>query len=273
MTRYGFIGTGSMGSMLVAQLTGTGTVKPADIAASSKTGISARELADRTGITALPSNTAVAGNADVLFLCVKPLGVRGVMEEIRGVLRPGTLLVSIAGCVNLANLEAWAGGAVRCARVIPSVTAEQNAGILLVAWGSRIQPGDRALLLGLLSAIGTAMETDEEHLEVCTNLTSCGPALIASVMKEFAEAAVRTGAIPPEQAEFLVRETMAGTARILAGGGMTFDEVIDRVATQGGSTREGVEVLHARLPVVMDAVHEALFARRRIVTGMVEGKK
>ena len=31
MTRYGFIGTGSMGSMLVRKFTGTGMIAPADI--------------------------------------------------------------------------------------------------------------------------------------------------------------------------------------------------------------------------------------------------
>lgn len=265
MTRYGFIGTGSMGSMLVTQFIGTGKMTPAEITASSKTGISARALAGKTGITVAPSNRTVAENADVLFICVKPLEVRGVFEEIRTVLKPGTLLISIAACVSLENLGAWAGDPVRCVRVIPSLTAEHYSGISLVAWGRSVRPEDRRIVLDLLNSIGTAVETDEEHFEVCTNLTSCGPALIAAMMKVFADAAVRTGTIPPEQAEYLVRETMIGTARILACGKMTFDEVIERVATKGGSTEEGVKVLQVRLPEVMDVVHEALLAKRRVV--------
>jgi hypothetical protein len=105
MTRYGFIGTGSMGSMLVRKFISTGTVAPAGIAASSRTGISARALADKTGITAAPSNNAVAAGADVLFICVKPADVQSVLQEVRGVLRPEALLVSIAGSVALASLK------------------------------------------------------------------------------------------------------------------------------------------------------------------------
>ena len=92
------------------------------------------------------------------------------------------------------------------------------------------------------------------------------------MMREFARAAVRTGTIPPERAEFLVKETMAGTARILEGEQGTFDTVIGRVATKGGSTEEGVKVLEARLPDVMDEVLLALDAKRRVVSEKVEGR-
>jgi len=271
MTQYGFIGTGSMGSMLIRKIIGTGLVAPGGISASSKSGISARALAGTTGITAEPSNRTVAGNADVLFICVKPLEVRGVLDEIRDVLKPDTLLVSIAGCVSLENIRDWAGEKVHCVRVIPSVTAEENAGISLVAWGEGATPGDKKLVLGLLNAISTAVEIDEQDFDLYTNLTSCGPALIVAMMKEFAGAAVRAGTIPPGLAEYLVKETMVGTARILEGEQGLFDKVIERVATKGGSTEEGVKVLKVRLPEVMDEVLLALDAKRRVVSGKVAG--
>jgi competence protein ComER len=271
MVHYGFIGTGSMGSMLVRKFIGTGLVRPAEITASSKTGISARALAEKTGIAAVPANRTVAGNADVLIICVKPLEVRGVLKEIRGVLKQDALLVSIAGCVSLENLREWAGDQVHCVRIIPSVTAEQNAGISLVAWGRNVRPEDKTLLLSLLNSIGTALETDEEHFDLYTDLTSCGPALIVAMMREFAEAAVRTGAVRPGFAEYLVKETMIGTARILASDQMKFDELIQRVATKGGSTEEGVKVLQARLPATMDEVLAALDAKRRVTADKVAG--
>ena len=271
MTQYGFIGTGSMGSMLIRKIIGSGLVAPGGISASSKSGISARALATKTGITAGPSNCSVAENADVLFICVKPLEVRGVLDEVRDVLKRDALLISIAGCVSLENLRDWAGDNIHSVRIIPSVTAEENAGISLVAWGHGVTPGDKKLVLGLLNAISTAVEIDEQDFDLYTNLTSCGPALIASMMREFARAAVRTGTIPPGLAEYLVKETMAGTARILGGERVTFDDVIGRVATKGGSTEEGVKVLQARLPDVMDEVLRALDAKRRVVSGKVAG--
>ena len=273
MTRYGFIGTGSMGSMLVRKLTANGIIAPADIAASSKTGISSRALAGKTGITAALSNTAVAAGADVLFICVKPDGVRGVLEEVRPVLAPGTLLISIAGSVSLANLEEWAGPDPRFVRVIPSVAAEQESGISLVAWGRGVTPEDRALVLKLFNTIGTAVETDEGNFDLYADLTSCAPAYIAAMMRELAGAAVRTGTIEPARAEYLLRETLIGTARILRDPRTGFDTVIARVATKGGNTEEGVKVLDARLPAVFDEVLCATRKKRRAAAERLGGKR
>ena len=93
------------------------------------------------------------------------------------------------------------------------------------------------------------------------------------MMQEFAGAGVRTGTIRPEFAEYLVRETMIGTARILAGGQMKFDDVVQRVATKGGTTEEGVKILRARLPEVMDELIEATLVKRRQVTERVAGEE
>jgi len=264
MTRYGFIGTGSMGSMLIRKFIGTGRIAPRDITASSKTGISSRALAEKTGIAAAPSNTAVAREAGVLFLCVKPVEVNGVLDEVWGVLPPGALVVSIAGGITLADLAHRAGLHARVARVIPAVTAEQEAGVSLVAFGRGVTPEDRTLVLSLFNAVGTAVETEEKNLDLYADLTSCAPAFIAAMMREYAAAAVRTGGVEPAVAEFLVQKTLAGTARLLEDNGTGFDEVIRRVATQGGITEEGVKVLDARLPAVFDEVLRATERKRLI---------
>ncbi|OPX62168.1 MAG: pyrroline-5-carboxylate reductase [Methanoregula sp. PtaU1.Bin006] len=250
--------------MLIRKFISTGMIAPRDITAGSKSGNSARALAEKTGITAAPSNTAVAQEADVLFLCVKPADVKRVLDEVWGYLQPGVLVVSIAGSITLAELARSAGLHARVARVIPAVTSEQEAGVSLVAFGRGATPEDRALVLSLFNAIGTAVETEEENLDLYADLTSCAPAFIAAMMREYAAAAVRTGAVEPAVAEFLVRKTLAGTARLLEENGTGFDEVIRRVATKGGITEEGVKVLDARLPAVFDEVLRATERKRLI---------
>ena len=264
MTHYRFIGTGSMGSMLIRKFISTGMIASRDITASSKTGISARALAEKTGITAAPSNTAVAKQAGILFICVRPADVRKVLDEVWGVLQPGVLIVSIAGSVNLADLAHYAGLHARVARVIPAVTAEQGAGGSLVAFGQGATPEDRECILGLFNAVGTSVETGEENFDLYADLTSCAPAFIAAMMREYAAAAVRTGAVEPAVAEFLLRKTLSGTARVLDEEGTGFDEVIRRVATRGGITEDGVKVLEARLPGVFDGVLAATERKRLI---------
>jgi competence protein ComER len=265
MTRYGFIGTGSMGGMLIRHFIQTGVAVPRDITACSKTGASARALAMETGITVKDSDRDVAQDADVLFICVRPLDVHGVLAGIHDVLSRNTLLVSIAGCVTLADLAAWSGPAVRCVKIIPSVTAEEHSGISLVAWGSWVTPADKELVFSLFSAIGTPVEIEEKHIEVYTDLTSCAPALFATMLQEFAAAAVRKENIPPPLAEYLVRHSLIGTAWLLTGKETGFEDIINRVATKGGITEEGVNVLRDRLPGVYDDLLDATLAKHELM--------
>ncbi|MFA4860826.1 pyrroline-5-carboxylate reductase family protein [Methanoregula sp.] len=261
MTRYGFIGTGSMGSMLIRQFTRTKTLRPEEISACSRQGISAQAVAADTGITVKSSPREVASDADVLFICVRPLDVHSVLSGILDLLSERTLLISIASCVTLENLKTWAGPDVRCVKVIPSLTAEEHAGISLVAWGGGVTPADRELVFSLFSAIGTPVEIQEQHFELYADLTSCAPALFAAMMQEFASAAVRREGVPLALAEFLVRQTLIGTARLLEEADTGFDELIGRVATKGGITEEGVKVLEGRLPAVYDELLEVTLAK------------
>jgi competence protein ComER len=269
MIRYGFIGTGSIGGMLIRKFIDTGAVAAESISGSSRTGDSAMILSQETGIHVPGSNRAVAESSDILFICVKPLQVRDVLLGIRDLLGGTRLIVSVAGCVTLDNLGEWSGYGGRCVKVIPSLTAEQNSGVSLIAWGSGMSGEDRALILSLFTGIGKTVEVCEEDLELYADLTSCAPALISAMMSEFAAAAVRTGTIKPEMAEFLVRETMIGTSRILADTPGSFDDVIRRVATKGGITEEGITVLHNRLPAVLDDMLSSTLAKHQKIKDQI----
>ena len=138
-----------------------------------------------------------------------------------------------------------------------------------MTWGHNLKAEDKDKVLNLFSAISKVVEGDEDNLESCTNLTSCGPALISEMMKEFVDAAVRTGAIKPSLAEYLVKETIIGTAALLENGSLGFEDIIGRVAVRGGATEEGVKVFQAQLPRICDEVLRSIMAKRLKVSGEV----
>jgi pyrroline-5-carboxylate reductase len=53
---------------------------------------------------------------------------------------------------------------------------------------------------------------------------------------------------------------------------MEFFELIDRVATKGGITEEGVKVLNRHLPAVFDEVFEKTLAKHETVKEMVKNQ-
>lgn len=268
MTTIGIIGTGSMGCMLARTFTGQGACGAGDIIASSRSGGPLETLARETGIRTATDNRGVAREADILFLCVKPLQVRDIMEEIAPVCTPSQLVVSVASDVPLVCLTAWTTA--RVARAIPTITSHCGRGITLLAFGDRVTAADEAALIALFGAISRPYVTTEDAIGLLTDLTSCGPAFIAAVAGEWAAAASRRGGIDRGTAEALVRETLIATALVLDQDATTCGDLIDEVATPAGITREGVDVLEERMPGVWDEVFTATGARHRNLRQEVE---
>lgn len=267
MTTFGVIGTGSMGSMLVRKMVETGQAGAHEIIVYNRSAEKALRLAGATGVRIAPSARDVAEQSDILLLCVRPLEVRGVLLDLGGALTPEHLLVSVASDVTLGDLSAWSQA--RSARAIPAVTSECGGGVTLVAFGAAASDADRRLVLSLFGAMSSPVEIPEEHFEVMTALTSCAPAFIAALMQEFAAAAVRRSGIALPVAEHLVRETLTGTACLLAASGTGFEEVIARVATEGGITRVGVDVIRQGVPGVFDEVLAKTDARHDLVKAKI----
>ena len=62
----------------------------------------------------------MAERSDVLFVCVKPYGVKPLLAELAPVLTERHLIVSIAAGVTLADIEAASGRKARAVRVMPN---------------------------------------------------------------------------------------------------------------------------------------------------------
>ncbi len=89
---------------------------------------SCRSLAHYSGITISDNNRDVVKRSDVIFLCVKPLDVKGILHEVHDLLTPEKLLISIASGITIDDLRLLSHA--RVARIIPSVTSECRRGYL-----------------------------------------------------------------------------------------------------------------------------------------------
>jgi len=266
MNHLGFIGTGHMGSMLIRKFIETGAADPADIIASNRTREKAGLLSRDLGIQ-LGGNIDVAAQSDVIFLCVKPLDVMGVLRELRYELTPDKLLISVAGDFNLEKIASMSRA--RATRVIPSIGSESLKGVSLVVFGGNTTDSDRALILRLFRAIGHPIEIEEKDLDILIVLTSSGPAYISAVMKELVLAATRKG-VDADLAEKLVKETLEGISELQAK--ESFDDLITRVATKGGSTEEGVKAIQKHAPAMFDELLVATKAKHELVRKKVDAQ-
>src|SRR4051794_31044135 len=102
----GFLGAGKMGTALAKGFISAGLVKAADIRAYDPVADAAAAFSKETGAKTAKSNLEVAKFANVLFVAVKPVNVPDLLSEIRDVMTPGHLVISIAAGVPIAKFEA-----------------------------------------------------------------------------------------------------------------------------------------------------------------------
>jgi len=272
MKKTGFIGYGSMGSMLINGFLKSGVLEAEETAISNRTMTKIENLVSEwKGITITTDNRIVARESDLLFVCVRPLDVLHVLQGIKNDLTSSTHLVSIAGCVTINDIESRFPGQVT--KVIPSITSEVREGISLVCHNSKVTKDRMEYLEKLLGAISRVIHVRENDFEVAADFTSCAPGMIAAIFDCFVQAGLKHSEIKPDVAQRLVVSTLLGTAKLMAEKGIGFSELIRRVATKGGITEEGVKVLNNHLPSAFDEVFFKTLSKHELVKEMIKSQR
>jgi len=255
--KFGFIGLGNMGTSLAAGLLESGAISPENTMIANRSLGKAESFAKRyPGVTVFESNLKVAEGSDAVFVTVRTDQLLGVLKEISSAGK-GVHVVVVNGAVPLSVLEAVCKCPV--SKLIPSVTMERGRGVSLVSHGPSVSVSRSRSLERSLGLASKVIMVPEDRMDVATDLTSCGPALIAEMMHQFAEAGVRHG-IDRKDAWEMVLETMQGAALALASG-ESVASLKERVATKGGITEQGLLVLEAELPTVFDMVMDRTLAK------------
>lgn len=257
--KIGFIGAGSMGSLLVGAFIDAGAINPGNTVVSSRTPSKTAELALRhPGLRVVSSNRDAAAESELLFLCVKPLDFRAVLSEIRPVVRPDQTVVSITSPVTLSQLERHLP--CKIAKIIPSVANKAFSGASLFMFGNRLHENDRTMLRRLFSTISAPIEIAEEEVRAASDLSSCGPAFMAYLLEQFIEAAVWTAGMDRKKATALASEMLLGTGRLLVEHGCTPAELQEKVSVPGGITAAALLQLKAKtvgaFADVLETTHE-----------------
>jgi len=114
-----------------------------------------------------------------------------------------------------------------------------------------------------MTPLGLVEWIDDEHLfDAVTALSGSGPAFLYRFAQAMAEGGVALG-LAPDVADRLARATVAGGALLAKGSPEALSTLADRVASKGGSTRSGLDVLDDQngLNVLVAAALRAAEAR------------
>ena len=262
MAKIGFIGYGSMGSMITEGFLSSKVVEPDEIIVSNRTKSKLDDIkSEYPEIEITGNNVYLAGQCDKIFIFVGTSAVKEVINEIKEELSEDSHITYIAAALTMENLKGVFPG--KITKVIPSLTSKVNEGVSLVCHNEKVTEEDANFVNNLFNSISNVKIIEEEDFEAGSDLTSCAPAFIAEIFMKFAEAGSKNSNFTPREAEDMVIKTLYGTAKLIHEGNMSFEEVISRVATKGGITEEGVKILEKELPDTFDKLLKTTLAKNK----------
>ncbi len=243
-TTLGFFGAGKMAEGIVQAVAAAGTFDLKKIVMAETHPPRAREMAKRYGVKTVSDAAFVATNANAIFLSVKPQDVAALAERVKPKLSSKTLIISIVAGKSLATLRKMFGAKVRLVRVMPNLALRAREGMCAICPAKNATKSDVNLVTSILDAAGQTVVLREKDFDAVTALSGSGPAFFAYMEEAMAEGGVRLG-LKPTVARLLAEQTMLGTAAYLRNSGADLGEFIDGVATKGGTTAAGMDVMRA----------------------------
>lgn len=253
--RIAVLGGGVMGETLASGFLRVIEPRP-EIVVVEKRPERADELRALQGVRVAAAAEAVS-DADVVVLAVKPQDVPTVLSEVGALVRPGTLVLSIAAGIPTAMIEERVAGGVNVVRAMPNTPARINRGVTGVSPGSACSADALALAVRLLASVGTVVEVPESLQDAVTAVSGSGPAYVFFLAEAMISAAEDLG-LDPATAQRMVHGTILGAATLLDVSDEPA-EVLRRLVTSPKGTTAAAVATMERLGV-SDAIASAIHA-------------
>ncbi|WP_374411004.1 pyrroline-5-carboxylate reductase family protein [Novosphingobium colocasiae] len=184
------------------------------------------------------------GRFDAILLGIKPQGLDDVVAALTPLVTRETVLFSILAGVEFDSLAARFPEAGALVRIMPNLAAAiGKSPIALDARG--LDELGRSAVTALMAPLGTPeWLADESLFDAVTALAGCGPAFVYRFIDSLSAGAEALG-LEAGQARRLAMAMVEGSAQLAAASPHSPGALADMVASPGGSTRAGMNVLDA----------------------------
>ncbi len=193
------------------------------------------------GVALYRSSDDVPGTHDAVLLGIKPQQLGALGPGLQG-LTVGRTVCSLLAGITLDQLAVAFPQAAAHIRVMPNLAARINKSPVILAERG-LEADARAAAFALFDRLGSAVWLeDEAQFDLVTALAGSGPGFVYRFIDALAGAAIDLGLDEPTAAA-LALATVEGAAALAAASDASPAMLADRVASPGGMTREGLNVL------------------------------
>lgn len=230
----GLVGCGAMAGAMLARWIATETIAARDVFVVN--------TADRALPDGVAQGRAFPADAqfDAVMIGVKPQQLGEAIAAHGETLAAAPLLLSILAGTREADLIA-ATGAGSVVRAMPNLPVAIGRGVVSLC-GTSASADHRSSVTLLMAPLGLVEWVDEPLFDAATALAGSGPAFVYRFIDALSAGGAALG-LDPAQALRMALATVVGAARLAEDAREQPGVLADRVASKGGSTRAGLDVL------------------------------
>lgn len=238
-----FLGTGSMNGAILRGILAAGH-DPKLITATIRSDSRQGEL-EQLGVNVVvtgedaDANARVAGQADVVFLGVKPVGITGLCDAISPALRPQTIVVSVAAAITLSTMAAHLPEGQPLVRSMPNTPLQVGAGVVGLSSAAAVSEDQLSQVVELFAGSGEVHVIDESQQDALAAISGSGPAYGFYLAEAMAKAGVALG-LDENLAVDLARATIAGAGKMLSDPAANPGEMRRNVTSPKGTTEQAI---------------------------------
>lgn len=255
--KIGFIGCGNMASAMIGGILKKGIFSQEEILVSNLTEEGSRRSRERLGVQTTLDNRQVVLRAKTIVLAVKPQFYEEAISQVKDLLTPSHILISIAPGKTLDWLENVCGQPLKIIRMMPNTPAQVGEGMTGICANQQVTDKELAEVIKIADSFGRTQIVPENLMDAVGAVSGCSPAFVFLFLEAMADGAVAQG-MPRAMAYQFAAQSVLGSAKMLLETGMHPGELKDMVCSPAGSTIEGVRTLERA--GLRSAVFEAIQA-------------
>lgn len=257
--KIGIIGLGNIGGMYANRWSALHEIIAYD-ADSSRLA----RVCSTNGYSAAMSVADINERAEIIFLAVKPNGVKAVLRELDCT---GKIVISAVAAVDQCSYYDVAGK-FSLFRIMPSMV-NKTGGPIMVVRGDCASLDDELVVLDLLNLVGKTYSISESEIDAYMCVMSCSPAVFAEFFKQYVESFCASSVIENEKALDTVLDMVEHLVPILRA--ERYD-IIRQVCTPGGITEVGVQELSENSGFFL-AMADKMLQRSKEITESVRAQQ
>ena len=246
--RIGIIGFGNMGSAIAEGLKNTYEVIVYDKDIS--------KIKSLKKIKVASSNIDLVKNVDLVILAVKPQDFKSLLNEIKDYTKD-KFVISIAAGIPIEFIKKYLNTEI--VRVMPNLPLKVKKGISCICPDSAVKKENLELAKKIFKRFGVVLVIKENLIDAATAISGSGPGFLYYMIKNKSKSEIKKYIknifIPivietaqklgfdKKSAQILAKNTKEGSLIYLNKSKLSLSELINKVASKGGTTEAGLCVL------------------------------